>query len=169
MPFLLPLKPDSRIQMKPMHRDLEAAPREEDQRGERRWAVVSLTILGLVFVALAGAVWQVGRRQPVLPRGAADHGPLPPAIRAEALALVEPHLDQVEFLELPEKGRREFRFKGRPRALLSMDFHRAFRPLVAQRLRPLLSPYGEVLSFEITSLDLPPVRLRDFESKKGSP
>lgn len=152
-----------------IHGHLEATPSGEDRRSERRWAVVSMTVLGLVFLALAGAVWQVARRQPVLPRGAADHGPLPAGIRAEALALVAPHLDQIEFLEMPEKGRREFRLKGRPRALLSMDFHRAFRPLVAQRLRPLLAPYGEVLSFEITSLDLPPVRLRDFDSKKGSP
>jgi hypothetical protein len=146
---------------------LEGPPRPEDQGSERRWAWASLVLLGLVFLALGGAVWQVAGRTAALPQGAADHGPLPAGIRAEVLGLVAPHLDQVEFLELPEKGQREFRLKGRPRALLSMDFHRAFRPLVAQRLRPLLTPYGEVLSFDITSLDLPPVRLRDFE--KGTP
>ena len=141
---------------------LEGPPAPEDQGSERRWAWASLALLGLVFLAMAGAVWQVTRRQAVLPAGVADHGPLPSGIREEVQALVAPHLDQVEFLELPEKGKREFRLKGRPKALLSMDFHRAFRPLVAQRLRPLLAPYGDVLSFEITSLDLPPVRLRDF-------
>jgi hypothetical protein len=86
-------------------------------------------------------------------------------VRAEVLALVEPHLRGAKLLELNERGLREFRITGTPTALLSQDFHRAFRPLVVEHLRPLLSPYGEVLSFDITALDLPPTRLRDFERK----
>lgn len=153
--------------MNPFQGELEIAPSPADQRSERAWAWVSLGTLALVFLVMGGSIWLVSRRTVVLPQGSANHGPLPPRIREQVLALVAPHLDQVEFFELQENGRREFRIKGRPRALLSMDFHRAFRPLVAQQLRPLLADYGEVLSFDITSLDLPPVRLRAFT--KGTP
>lgn len=155
--------------MNPLHNPLEGPPTPEDQASERRWTWISLATLGLVFLVMGGSLWLVSKRTALLPQGLADHGPLPPQIRDEVLALVTPHLDQVEFFELPEKGKREFRIKGRPRALLSMDFHRAFRPLVAQRLRPLLAPYGEVLSFDIASLDLPPVRLRAFAAQQGTP
>lgn len=153
----------------PVHGQLEAAPSREDQASERRWTWISLGTLGLVFLVMAGSVWLVSNRTARLPQGLADHGPLPAPVREEVLALVAPHLEQVEFFEIPERGMREFRIKGKPKALLSMDFHRAFRPLVAQRLRPLLAPYGEVLSFEITSLDLPPVRLRAFAPPQGTP
>lgn len=154
--------------MSHLHNQLEGLPSPGDQRSERRWTWISLGTLGLVFLVMIGSIWLVSQRTAVLPQGAADHGPLPQKVRDEVLALVAPHLDQVEFFELPENGRREFRIKGRPRALLSMDFHRAFRPLVAQRLRPLLAPYGEVLSFDVASLDLPPVRLRAFPAPKGN-
>lgn len=145
------------------HLHLEAPPRPEDRPSERRWTILSLGLLALV---LGGTVWTASRlfrARPHLPAGLADHGPLPEGVRGEVLALLAPHLDGAELLELREHGMREFRIKGRARALLSQDFHRAFRPLVARELRPLLTPYGEVLSFEITSLDLPPLRLRAFD------
>jgi hypothetical protein len=55
---------------------------------------------------------------------------------------------------------REFHIQGRARAPLAQEFYRDFRPAVADRLMPLLRPYGDIISFDIASLDLPPARLR---------
>jgi hypothetical protein len=114
-------------------------------------------------VVFLGATWTFARftRLPAPEtQGKVDHGPLPETVRLEVLAKLAPHLDGVEFIEMRNGSVREFRIKGRPKYDLAQDFHKAFRPLVARQLRPLLQPYGEILSFEIRALDLPPMRLR---------
>jgi hypothetical protein len=141
-------------------RSLEAAGSAAEQRAEGRWTVLSLLLLAAVFV---GGTWTFSRfvqRPAPAAAGPVDHGPLPDAVKAALLAKVAPHLDGVELIELRTGAIREFRIKGRPKYDLAQDFHKAFRPLVATELRPLLQPYGEILSFEIKALDLPPLRLR---------
>jgi hypothetical protein len=144
----------------PESRSLEAAGSEAERRREGRWTFAGLGLLAVVFI---GGTWTFSRfvRRPApTAAGPVDHGPLPGAVKAALLAKVAPHLDGVELIELRTGVIREFRLKGRPRYDLAQDFHRAFRPLVATELRPLLQPYGEILSFEIKALDLPPLRLR---------
>jgi len=139
---------------------LEAAGSPAGRRREGRWTVLSLGLLAVVFV---GGTWTFSRfvqRPAPAAAGPVDHGPLPDAVKAALLAKVAPHLDGVELIELRTGAVREFRLKGRPKYDLAQDFHKAFRPLVATELRPLLQPYGEILSFEIKALDLPPLRLR---------
>ena len=60
---------------------------------------------------------------------------------------------------------REFHVKGRTRAGLAQEFYAGFRPALVNRLMPLLRPYGEIISFDIASLDLPPARLRPLPTK----
>lgn len=140
--------------------DLERSGGEAESRREGRWTLGSLGLLALVFL---GATWTFARftrlPAPAAP-GPVNHGPLPEAVRLAVLAALAPHLDGVEFIEMRTGSVREFRIKGRPKYDLAQDFHKAFRPLVARELRPLLQPYGEILSFEIKALDLPPMRLR---------
>jgi hypothetical protein len=78
------------------------------------------------------------------------------------LASVAPFLQEAVLLEEQQAGVRVFILKGTPTTALAQDFNRAFNPLVVQTLIPLLKPYGEVLSFDIASLDPPPVRLNPF-------
>ncbi len=151
--------------MRPAPPSPEGPPPREERGPERRLTILSLILLALAVGTTGWTAWRVLRVKPHLPAGPGDHGPLPPAGRDEVLALVEPHLEKARLLEIREQGRREFRLVGKPKALLSQDFYRPFRPLVAERLKPLLTPYGEVLSFEITSLDLPPMRLREFDGR----
>ncbi len=140
--------------------DLERPASEAESRREGRWTLWSLGLLALVFL---GATWTFARftRLPApAAQGPVNHGPLPEAVRLAVLETLAPHLDGVEFIEMRNDSVREFRIKGRPKYDLAQDFHKAFRPLVARELRPRLQPYGEILSFEIKALDLPPMRLR---------
>lgn len=140
--------------------DLERPASAAETRREGRWTLWSLGLLAVVFL---GATWTFARftRLPApAALGPVNHGPLPAAVREAVLAKLAPHLDGVDFIEMPNGAVREFRIKGRPKYDLAQDFHKAFRPLVATELRPLLQPYGEILSFEIKALDLPPMRLR---------
>lgn len=113
---------------------------------------------GAVALVLAPAVWHLlhARELPAV----ADAGPLPADVRARAMALLDRHLEGATLEEIRRGPVREFHVRGRSRAPLAQDFHRAFRPAVAGELMPLLRPYGEIISFDIASLDLPPVRLR---------
>ncbi len=141
---------------------------------ERRWMLISL---GLLTAFLLYSVWTVQRltaHGKLASASAVDHGPLPEAVQKQVLELVAPHLEHAQLLELHTGRVREFRITGTPRELLSQEFYGAFRPLVVTRLMPLLRPYGEIISFEIKSLDLPPARLREIpeagatDSKKES-
>jgi hypothetical protein len=138
---------------------LETAPPAQERRRERRWTIISL---GLVACTLAGAALAVNTLRKTRPAQAApvDHGPLPAAVRTEVLAVLNQHLLDARLEEYAQEGLREFHIKGRTRAGLAQEFYAGFRPAVVGRLMPLLRPYGEVISFDIASLDLPPARLR---------
>jgi hypothetical protein len=121
--------------------------------------------LGLLAIILLYSAWTVRRLTSAVkltPAPAADHGPLPGPVRNQVLALVEPLLENAKFQELHTGKVREFRISGKPKALLAQEFYAVFRPLVVTQLMPLLRPYGEIISFDITALDLPPARLRDI-------
>lgn len=138
---------------------LESPPSTATRRRERRWTRVSLAVLAVALGLAAVAVVRLRKAGPA-PAPPAVPGPLPGFVAAQALALLEPHLEDAQLLEMRQGPVRELRIKGRPRAALAQDFNAAFRPLVAERLIPLLRPHADVLSFEIANLDLPPVRLR---------
>ena len=148
----------------PTHRDaghdLERPAGALQGRREGRWTLLSLGFLAVVFIGGTWTFLRFTRLPGPAAAGPVNHGPLPEYIRQALLAKLAPHLDKVEFIELNSGGVREFRIKGRPKYDLAQDFHRAFRPLVATELRPMLQPFGEILSFEIKALDLPPLRLR---------
>ncbi len=144
---------------------LEAPLTEADRRSERRWAVWGLGIL-VVFIGLA--VWTSYRMLSIPPPLAppVDHGPLPPSVRAEVMALLGTQLDQPGLEERWEEGRRDFHITGTPRNTFVSEFLRDFKPMVARELMPKLRPYGELISFEIYNTDLPPARLRDYAPVK---
>ena len=132
---------------------------------ERRWALICL---GLLAILLLYSAWTVRRLTSVVklaPAPAVDHGPLPEPVRNQVLALVEPHLENANLQELHTGKVREFRITGKPKELLAQEFYASFRPLVVTRLMPLLRPYGEIISFDIKALDLPPARLRDIPNQ----
>lgn len=135
---------------------------------ERRWMLICLGLLAIVLAYSAWTVRRLTATAKLAPAPAVDHGPLPESVRTQVLALVEPHLEKAELQELRTGKVREFRISGKPRELLAQEFHAAFRPLVVTRLMPLLRPYGEIISFDITALDLPPARLRDIPDHKDS-
>ncbi len=121
--------------------------------------------LGSLAVLLLYSAWTMRRLASAVklaPAPAVDHGPLPESVRAQVLRLVEPHLEHATLQELHSGKVREFRISGKPKELLAQEFYAAFRPLVVTKLMPLLRPYGEIISFDITALDLPPARLRDL-------
>ena len=127
--------------------------------------------LGLLALLLLYSAWTVRRLTAVVnlaPASAVDHGPLPESVRGQVLALVAPHLENAIVQELHTGKVREFRISGKPKELLAQEFYAAFRPLVVDRLMPLLRPYGEIISFDITALDLPPARLREIPDQKDS-
>ncbi len=129
---------------------------------ERRWMFVCLGLLAIILLYSVWAVRRLTASAKLAPTPTVDHGPLPEAVRNQVLALVEPHLENAKLEELHMGKVREFRITGKPKELLAQEFYAAFRPLVVTRLMPLLRPYGEIISFEITALDLPPARLRDI-------
>ncbi len=138
---------------------LEAPPTATDRRRESRWALGAYVLGAVVLVCAALAVNHLRRMSP-REAGAVDHGPLPADVRAQVMAILDTHLDGARLEELHQGPLREFRILGRARAPLAQEFHAAFRPAVVDRIMPLLRPYGEIISFDIASLDLPPARLR---------
>ena len=76
------------------------------------------------------------------------------------MAILDQHLEAATLEELRQGPVREFHIRGRSKAPLAQEFYAGFRPAVASRLMPLLQPYGEIISFDIAALDLPPARLR---------
>ena len=144
--------------------NLEAPPPHPERHGERRWTLVSLGAIALTLAGAALAVNHLRQTQP--PRAAAvDHGALPPQVRAQVLAILDQHLLDVRLDEQGDGAIREFHIKGHTRAGLAQDFYRGFRPALVGQIMPLLRPYGEIISFDIASLDLPPARLRPLPSK----
>ncbi len=135
---------------------------------ERRWMWVCLGLLALLLLYSAWTVRRLTSVVNLAPAPAVDHGPLPESVRAQVLALVAPHLENAILQELHTGKVREFRIIGKPKELLAQEFYAAFRPLVVDRLMPLLRPYGEIISFDITALDLPPARLREIPDQKDS-
>jgi hypothetical protein len=138
---------------------LETPPPAAARQRERRWALVSYAIGACVLVMAALAVNHLRHREPP-PALAVDHGPLPEGVRAQVMAILDAHLLNARLLELHQGPVREFHIQGSSRAPLAQEFYAGFRPVVVNRLMPLLRPYGEIISFEITALDLPPARLR---------
>ncbi len=132
---------------------------------ERRWMLICLGLLAIILLYSAWTLRRLTSSVKLAPASAADHGPLPASVRAQVLALVEPHLENANLQELHTEKVREFRISGKPKELLAQEFYAAFRPLVVTKLMPLLRPYGEIISFDITSLDLPPARLRDIRKE----
>ena len=143
---------------------LESPPSHSEHRHERRWTLVAL---GLFLLSLGGAAAAVNHLRKSSPPAAApvNHGPLPVEVRAEVLRILGQHLLGVQLEEHLEGPLREFHIKGRTRAGLAQEFYAGFRPVLVGRLMPLLRPYGEIISFDIASLDLPPARLRPLPSK----
>ena len=146
---------------------LETSPPANDRVSERRWAVAAAVAMVVVLAGAGLAVHHLAQSSPAAV-AAADHGPLPAAVRQRVLAVLDQHLLAAKLLELPlEQGGqgslREFRIQGRTRAGLAQEFYAGFRPAVVNQLMPLLRPYGEVISFDIASLDLPPARLRPLK------
>jgi hypothetical protein len=138
---------------------LEAPPPASDRRRERRWALASAA-LGLCVLLCAGlAVDHLRRRAPGA-ADAADHGPLPEPVRVKVMAILDQHLAGARLTEVRRGPVREFHIEGSSRAPLAQEFHAGFRPAVVNGLMPLLRPYGEIISFDIAALDLPPARLR---------
>jgi hypothetical protein len=138
---------------------LESTPAESDRRSEGRWGRAALLVALAVLASLVPVALHL-RRQAVRAEAPVDHGPLPEAVRAQVLAILDRHLEEVRLEEVRQGPLREFHVRGRSRAALAQDFHKAFRPAVVNGLMPLLRPYGEIISFDIASLDLPPARLR---------
>ena len=138
---------------------LESSPPAPSRLRERRWAVVSAWAIGLSLAGAGLAVHRLAQSGPA-PAPAADAGPLPDPVRAEAQALLDRYLLGARLQDLRTGRLREFRIQGRARAPLAQEFYRDFRPAVVDTLMPLLRPYGDIVSFDIASLDLPPARLR---------
>ena len=138
---------------------LETPPSAAARHRERRWALVSCGVGVAVAVTAGLAVNHLRHRAPRAAQ-AVDHGPLPEAVRTQVQAILDAHLFNARLLELHQGPVREFRIQGRSRAPLAQEFYAGFRPAVVERLMPLLRPYGEIISFDITALDLPPARLR---------
>jgi hypothetical protein len=132
---------------------------------ERRWMLFCLGLLAIILLYSAWTVRRLTSVAKLAPAPAVDHGPLPETVRAQALALVAPHLEDAKLQELHLGKVREFRITGKPKAMLAQEFYASFRPLVVTQLMPLLRPYGEIISFDITALDLPPARLRDIRKE----
>ncbi len=132
---------------------------------------VCLGFLAIILLYSASAMCRLTSAVKPASAPAVDHGPLPASVRSQVLVLVGLHLENADLQELHTGKVREFRISGKPRALLAQEFYAAFRPLVVAKLMPLLRPYGEIISFDITALDLPPARLRDIpdQSSLGYP
>ena len=140
---------------------LEHPPQPQDQAFDRGWRRFFYSVLVAFFMLTVYGLYSV--RNPYATEVAqVSHVPLPDAVRQQVMQAVAPLLSDAYLLEEEASGVRVFILKGNPKMALAQDFNRAFNPLVVQTLIPLLKPYGEVLSFDIASLDPPPVRLNPF-------
>ena len=139
---------------------LEAPPPQADRRRERRWTLVAALVGAAALVCAVLAVNRLRRIAPAPVAARADHGPLPRAVREQAMAILDRHLLDATMVEVLRGPVREFHVRGRSRAPLAQEFNAGFKPAVVDGLMPLLRPYGEIISFDIASLDLPPARLR---------
>ncbi|HTL97937.1 MAG TPA: hypothetical protein VL181_03935 [Holophagaceae bacterium] len=135
-------------------------------RGDRWWALFSLSLLAALSI-WAGVVCVRLLRVPPPLAAAVDHGPLPAAVRAQAMAILDAHLKDAKLEERWESGARDFHVMGTPRPAMAKDFTEPFRADVVGKLMPLLRPYGEVVSFEIYNFDFAPARLRALPAPKG--
>lgn len=140
---------------------LEAPPSPEQRRMDRRWMIVSLGLLIGTFLWGSWIAYKL-LQTPVPLVAPVDHGPLPEAVRQQVLALIQQDLKNAAMEERWDGGMRDFHISGTPKEELAKQFQDHFKPLVVQRLMPLLRPYGELVSFDIYNMDLPPARLREF-------
>ena len=140
---------------------LETPPPATVRRRERRWALASFGAGAVILAGSALAVNHLRQRQPSA-APAVDHGPLPEGVRAQVMSILDQHLRNASLTEVRQGPVREFHIQGSTRAPLAQEFYAGFRPAVADRLMPLLRPNGEIISFDIAALDLPPARLRPF-------
>ncbi len=145
---------------------LEDPPQPQDQAFDRGWRRFFYGVLLAFAVLVVIGLYSV--RNPYVDQVAeVNHDPLPEEVRKQVMEAVEPFLSEAYLLEEEKPGLRAFILKGTPKIALAQDFNRGFNPLVVNKLIPLLKPYGEVLSFDIASLDPPPVRLNPF-TKQGT-
>ena len=129
-------------------------------RSDRWWAVVCLGLLAAVSIWAGVICVKLLRVAPPPVTAAVDHGPLPASVRAQAQAILDAHLKDAKLEERWEDGARDFHVSGTPLPLLAKDFSAPFRADVADKLMPLLRPYGEIISFQIYNFDFAPARLR---------
>ncbi len=127
--------------------------------------VFGLSLLLAVSLYAAWTLHRLNAAVRLAPAPPVNHGPLPEAVRNQVLETVSAHLENATLIEIPIGKLREFQISGKPKDRLAQDFYAAFRPLVVTRLMPLLRPYGEIISFEIKDLDLPPARLREIPAE----
>lgn len=137
-------------------------------RADRWWAAVSLGLLAAVSISAAVVCIRLLRIPPP-PAAAVDHGPLPPAVRAQVMALLAEDLKDARLEERWEGGVRDFLVMGTPRPEFAKAFTDRFKPDVSSRLLPLLRPYGEIVSFDIYNYDYAPVRLRALPQAPAAP
>lgn len=135
-------------------------------RSDRWWAVLSLGLLAVVSI-WAGVICVRLLRVPPPVTSPVDHGALPAAVRAQVMAILDARLTNAKLEERWEDGARDFHVSGTPRPLLAKDFSGPFRADVADKLMPLLRPYGEIISFEIYNFDFAPARLRALPQAPG--
>jgi hypothetical protein len=144
---------------------LEAHPPVPERARERRWAWAAAWAMGIVLIMAVLAVAHLAQSSPP-PALAASQGPLPATVRARAQAVLDQYLLDARLEERHTGPLRDFHISGRTRAPLAQEFYAGFRPAVAGTLMPLLRPYGEIISFDIASLELPPARLRPLDFPK---
>jgi hypothetical protein len=142
---------------------LEAHPPVPERARERRWAWAAAWAMGIVLIMAVLAVAHLAQSSPP---PAASQGPLPATVRARAQAVLDQYLLDARLEERHTGPLRDFHISGRTRAPLAQEFYAGFRPAVAGTLMPLLRPYGEIISFDIASLELPPARLRPLDFPK---
>lgn len=138
-------------------------------RSDRWWAAVSLSLLAAVSIFAAVVCVRLLRVPPPPVAGAANHGPLPPAVRAQVMDLLNEDLKDAKLEERWEGGARDFLILGTPRPEFAKAFTDRFKPDVSGRLLPLLRPYGEIVSFQIYNFDYAPVRLRALPQEPAAP
>ena len=134
---------------------------------DRGWAIISLSLLAVVSIWAGVVCYRLLRIAPP-PAALVDHGPVPAAVRAQALAILSRDLKDARMEERWQGADRDFFVMGTPRPEFAKPFTEAFKADVADKLLPLLRPYGETVTFQIYNFDFAPVRLRPLPKEPSS-
>ena len=135
---------------------------------DRWWAIISLSLMAVVSIWAGIVCYRLIKIAPP-PVAAVDHGPLPAAVRAQALAILNADLKDAKLEERWQGADRDFFVMGTPRPELAKPFTDEFHADVADKLLPLLRPYGETVSFQIYNFDFASVRLRALPKEPPAP